>query len=194
MISIKNTKVMGQDVDNSQDVMIDGTCLDVMNSFIYSGATITSNFSLDEITTKASVTMSRLNKCIWENRKLTMATKICIYRACILSILLYSSETWTTYACHEARLNSFHLCCLRHILGITWKDKIPNTKVLQQTISPSIHNLLMQCHMCWLGHVRCMDNGRVTKDIQYGELTTGYQPKRCPHLRFKDMCKHAMKV
>ena len=97
-----------------------------------------------------------------ESRKLTLATKICIYRACILSTLLYSSETWTTYAHHEARLNSFHLNCLRCILGITWKDKISNTKGLQQTGTASMHNLLMQCHM---DHVRCMDDGRIPKDI-----------------------------
>ena len=138
--------------------------------------------------------MERLSKWVWKKRKLTLATKICIYRACIPSTLLYSSETWTTYSCHEARLNSFHLCFLRHILGITWKNKISNTKVLQQTGTPSMHNLLMQCHMHWLGHVRCMGNGRIPKDILYGELIIGSWPKGCPHLRFKDVCKCDMKA
>ena len=151
-----------------------------MNTFTYLGANNTSNLSLNkEIITrtgKASATMVRLRKWVWENRKLTLATKICIYRACILSTLLHSSETWTTYARHEARLNSFHLHCLRHILGNTWKDKISNTKVLQQTRTPSMHNLLMQCCMHWLGHVRHMGDGRIPKDILYGELITGSQP------------------
>ena len=101
-ISIKKTKVMGQDVDNCPNVTIDGTPLDVMNTFTYIGATITSKLSLNvEITTrigKASATMARLNKQVWEKRKLTLATKICIYRACIFSTLQYSSETCTTCA------------------------------------------------------------------------------------------------
>ena len=198
MISIKKTKVIGQDVDNAPNVMIDGTPWDVVNSFTYLGATITINLSLhEEITTgidKTLVTMLRLSKQVWENRKLTLATKICIYRACILSTLLYSSETWTTYAHHEASLNSFHLHCLRHILGITWKDKISNTKVLQQTWTQSMCNLLMQCHMHWLGHVRHMDDGRIPKDILYGELTTGSWPKGHPSVRFKDVCKHDLKA
>ena len=46
--------------------MIDGTPLDVINSFTYLGVTITSNLSLyEEITTrigKAAATMSRLSK------------------------------------------------------------------------------------------------------------------------------------
>ena len=57
---------MGQDVDNPPNVMINGTPLDVMNSFTYLGATITSSLSFDEeITTrigKASATMLRLSK------------------------------------------------------------------------------------------------------------------------------------
>ena len=79
-------------------------------------------------------------------------------------------------------------------MGITWKDKVSNTKVLEETGTPSMHNLLMQHHMHWLGHVRCIGDGRIAKDILYGELITGSQPKGHPHLRFKDVCKHDMKA
>ena len=61
----KKTKVMSHNVDNPPNVTIDGTPLDVMNTFTYLGATITTNLSLDEeITTKigkASATMARLS-------------------------------------------------------------------------------------------------------------------------------------
>lgn len=49
---------------------------------------------------KASAMMARLNKCMWSNRKLTVNT-IHICQACILNTLLYSSESWTTYASQE---------------------------------------------------------------------------------------------
>ena len=88
----------------------------------------------------------------------------------------------------------FHLHSLRCILGITWKDKISNTKVLQQTGTPSMHNLLMQCHMCWLGHVKCMGNGRIPKDIIYCELITSSQLKGWTQLRFQAVCKCDMKA
>ena len=48
--------------------------------------------------------------------------------------------------------------------------------------------------MHWLGHVRHMDNGRICKDILYGELTTCFQPKEHPHLMFNDVCRHDMKA
>ncbi|XP_076463769.1 uncharacterized protein LOC143295948 [Babylonia areolata] len=50
-----------------------------------------------------------------------------VYNACIVSTLFYASETWSACAKQEKRLNAFHLKCIRHILGMSWKDKVPNT-------------------------------------------------------------------
>lgn len=66
----------------------------------------------------ASAVMSKLVKRVWSSNNLTVSTKMQVYRACVLFTLLYSSETWTLYFAQERRLNSFHLRCLRRILGI----------------------------------------------------------------------------
>ena len=96
-----------------------------------------------------------------------------VYNACIISTLLYGSESWTTYTRQEKRLNSFHMRCLRRILGITWQDKITNNKVLAKAGLPSMFTLLRQRRLRWLGHVRRMEDGRIPKDILYGQLATG---------------------
>ena len=74
------------------------------------GSTVSSNLSLDRELDKrigrASGTMFRLNKRVCSNKLLTTNTKVRVYQACVLSTLLYSSETWTTYARQENRLNS----------------------------------------------------------------------------------------
>ena len=56
-----------------------------------------------------------------------------VYNACVISTILYGSEAWTTYSKQERKLNSFHLQSLRCILGISWRDKVPNTVVLGTT-------------------------------------------------------------
>ena len=65
------------------------------------GSTVLMNLSLDsEISRrmgKATGTMSKLTKRAWENKFLTENAQMHIYQACVLSKLLYSSETWTTY-------------------------------------------------------------------------------------------------
>lgn len=197
-ISIKKTNVMGQDIPAPPSITIDNEMLEVTDKFVYLGSVITSGLSLDsEIDkrlAKAASVMAGLSKRVWSNNQLTLNTKLKVYQACVLSTLLYGSEAWTTYARQEDRLESFHLRCLRRILGITWQDKITNTAVLEQASSLSIHLLLCQRRLRWLGHVHRMQEGRIPKDILYGELATGHRPVGRPQLRFKDVCKRDLKL
>ncbi len=138
--------------------------------------------------------MDRLTKRVWNNSMLTTNTTMKVYQASVLSTLLYSSETWTMYTWQERRLNSFHLRCLRRVLGITWQDRVPNTEVLAQAKTFSIHALLSQRRLRWLGHVCRMQDGRIPKDIMYGELASGTRPTGRPALRYKDVCKRDLKA
>ena len=164
---------------------------------IYLGSIISANASLNpEIKrriTKASSTVSRLSKRVWENNKLTKATKMKVYEACVLSTLLYGSESWTTYSTQEICLETFHMTSLRRILGIKWQDKITNTHVLEEAGMLSIHSLLCKRRLRWIGHVRRMGNGRIPKDIMFGQLKDGNRPKGRPRLRYKDVVKRDLK-
>ena len=126
---------------------------------------------------------------VWTNSKLTVKTKMAVYNACVLSTLLYGSETWTTYARQEKKLNTFHLRSIRRILGISWQHKVTNAKVLSRAGLATMYTLLRQRRLRWLGHVRRMEDGRITKDILYGELATGQRSIGRPQSRFKDVCK-----
>ena len=74
----------------------------VVDEFVYLGSTISSNLSLDtELNArigKASTAMARLATRVWDNSMLTTNTKMKVYQACVLSTLLYSSETRTLYS------------------------------------------------------------------------------------------------
>ena len=94
-ISLKKTQVMGQDVDSPPAISINDQELDVVH-FVYLGSTISDTLSLgaelNKRIGKAATTMTRLTKKVWNNSKLTEHTKIQIYRACVVSTLLYGSE------------------------------------------------------------------------------------------------------
>jgi len=123
-----------------------------------------------------------LSQRVWENQKLTTPTKMAVYRACIISTLLYGSESWTTYAAQEKLLNVFHLRCLRHILSISWQDRITNSAVLERAGISSVYTLLRQKRLRWIGHVHGMDEGRIPKQLFYGELVQGKRPVGRPKL------------
>ena len=117
-----------------------------------------------------------------------------VYNACVISTLLYGSEMWTTYAGQERRLNTFHLRSIRRILGICWQDKVTNADVLSRAGLPTMYTLLRQRRLRWLGHVRRMEDGRISKDILNGELDLGRRTTGRPHLRYKDVCVRDMKA
>ena len=73
---------------------------------------------------------------------LTVNTKMDVYQACVISILLYDSKTWTLYAHQERRLITFHLRCLHRLLGQTCQDHVTNIDVLAKARMASMHSML----------------------------------------------------
>lgn len=197
-ISQKKTQVMSQATPDPPIIKVNGEELEVVHQFQYLGSTTSDTLSLDtEINKrigKASSTLSKLTKRVWNNKHLTIPTKMNVYKACVLSTLLYGSESWTTYSYQEKKLQVFHLRCLRKILGIVWQDKVTNNDVLSKAGIPSMFTLLRQRRLRWLGHVRRMEDGRIPKDLLYGELATGARNRGRPQLRFKDVCMRDMKA
>ncbi|XP_010764526.1 uncharacterized protein [Notothenia coriiceps] len=165
IINIKKTVVMHQAGSAASPVMVNEHVLETVDQFMYLGSTISSDLSLvKEIQTrigKAATSFSRLRSRAWSNKYLTERTKTRIYQCCVVSVLLYGSEAWSTYARHERELNAFHMRCLRNILGITWRDKVTNEAVLARTGSKSMFPTLKVRRLRWLGHLRRMPDGRL---------------------------------
>jgi len=81
-------------------------------------------------------------------------TKIRLYNAIVISVLLYGSETWTLLKADERRLEAFHMNCQRRILGIRWFHFVTNASVTSQTGEEGL-----AIRICWRrlsisGHVR----------------------------------------
>lgn len=60
-------------------------------------------------------------------------SQVQIYSSCILSVLLYSRETWTLCRSDGAKLESFHTKCQHRILCIKWNDFICNADVYSRS-------------------------------------------------------------
>ena len=200
-ISTKKTEVLFQPAPGNQhtdpDITVNGQHLNSVERFTYLGSTLSRNVTIDdEVNTrlaKASVAFGRLHKSVWNRRGITTETKVKVYRAVVLTSLLYGCETWTTYQRHVRKLNHFHTKCLRRILGIKWQDKIPDTMVLSQAGIPTINTILMQAQLRWAGHVARMPDHRIPKQLMFGELANGKRSIGGQKKRFKDSIKSALK-
>ena len=138
---------------------------------------------------KASTNFGRLSSRVWKNHHLAIKLKIKVYTACILSVLLYSNETWSTYRRQKKRLNAFHFRCLRSILGVSWRDHVPNSTTLHLTGAYDLTTIMRQWRLHWLGYVQCMEDGRLSKDILYGGFYNAPRRTGRPKLSFKDVIK-----
>lgn len=201
-ISIKKTEVLHQPAPGKMyiepNITINGQRLKAVDKFTYLGSTLSRNVVVDDEIdarlSKANAAFGRLYPNVWNRRGITVQTKIKVYRAVVMTTLLYGSETWTVYRRHASKLNHFHTIHLRKILGIRWQDKIPDTVVLTRAGLPSIHTLLMKTQLRWAGHVARMPDHRLPKKLLFGELQCGKRSLGGPKKRFKDTLKGSLKA
>ena len=180
-ISTKKTEVMYQPAPGrpytEPNISVNGQRLSVVDKFTYLGSTLSRTVTIDDEVNnrlaKASAAFGRLRKNVWARRGISTETKIKVYKAVVLTTLLYGSESWTVHKRHAKKLNHFHTICLRKLLGIKWQDKIPDTVVLTRANVPSIHTTLMQTQLRWAGHVVRMPDHRLPKKLLFGELHFG---------------------
>ncbi|KAL9966376.1 hypothetical protein ACROYT_G024438 [Oculina patagonica] len=142
---------------------------------------------------KACSVFGRLREKVWERRGISLNTKLKVYRAVVLTTLLYGCETWTAYRRHEKLINHFHLRCLRNILHIRWQDKVPDTEVLKQADLSSAITIMRKAQLRWAGHVSRMPDDRIPKQLFYGELCSGKRTVGGQRKRYKDSLKVSLK-
>ncbi|XP_051627166.1 uncharacterized protein LOC127462545 [Manacus candei] len=201
-VSLKKTEVLHQpapqEVFLHPHITIGKSELKSVQQFNYLGSLISSDGKIDgEIDnrlTKAYNTFRKLHKRVWRNKHLKKSTKISVYRAIVLSTLLYRSESWVIYHHHLRLLERFHQRCLHTILNIHWSDYVTNTSVLEQAAITSIEAMLLRTQLRWAGHISRMKDHCLPKILLYGELATGCRKKGAPKRRYKDSLKQHLSL
>ena len=98
--NIKKTEMLYQPNSTrtrEEDIMVDGNKLTSVLEFTYHGSTITSKRCTDDEIqrrlAKASASFGRLHQRLWNNHPVSMRVIGKIYRAIVLSTLLYGART-----------------------------------------------------------------------------------------------------
>ncbi|VDL97822.1 unnamed protein product [Schistocephalus solidus] len=162
---------------------INGAQLKNVETFAYLGNTLSRSTRINDKVaqwiSKASQAFGRLQASVWNRHGIHLNTKLKMYKAVVLTTLLYGAETWTVYSNQARKLNQFHLSCLRRILKLRWQDRIPDTEVLERTGILSIHAMLRQVQLRWSGHL--------------GDVSTGARRQGGQKRHYKDTLKKSLK-
>ena len=101
-----------------------------VDSFTYLGSLITNDGSSSrDITSRiamAASAMCHLSNPLFRKHRISIRTKINMYRALVVSVLLYGSEAWATTLADRRRLDVFDMRCQRRLLRVFWQQHVSN--------------------------------------------------------------------
>ena len=65
------------------------------------------------------------------SRDITLPTAVCIVKAMVLPVVIYSCESWTIKKAEHQRIDAFKLRCWRRLLKVLWTARRPNQSILR---------------------------------------------------------------
>ena len=137
--------------------------------FVYLGSTLSHVGSLllkiNRRRGIAAGVMQGLHKPLWRHRTISRRTKLRVYNASVLSVLLYGAKTWPLNKTMEARVNGFDSRALRRIENIHWSQHVTNQELRERTQQPPASIYATKKRLRWYGHVQRMPDEPPTKVI-----------------------------
>ena len=97
-ISAEKTKLMANNTSGiNTKIKVNGQKLETVTSFRYLGSVITDEGSKPEILSRVAQTTAALNS-VWNDRSISLSSRIRLMRSLVTSIFLYARESWTLTA------------------------------------------------------------------------------------------------
>ena len=131
---------------------------------------------------KAASAMCRLSNPLFRKHRISIRTKINMYRALVVSVLLYGSDAWATTFADRRRQDVFDMRCQRRLLRVFWQQHVSNQSICERPKQPTASSLLRQRALRWLGHLlrmpsslpvrRVYDFNTIIHGWKYQEVST----------------------
>ena len=96
---------------------------------------------------------------LFDNDKLTLATKLKIVDVYIEPIFLYNSETWTLNKADEETIDTFHRKLLRrYVFNVKWPNTISNEVLYRRSKAESWRKKVTRRRLKWFGKLANLPN------------------------------------
>ena len=113
-ISAEKTKLMTNNTSGiNTEIKVNGQKLETVRSFKHLDSVITDEDSKPEILSRIAQTTAALTslKPVWNDRRISLSSKIRLMRFLVTSIFLYACESWTLTAELQRRLRATEMRC-----------------------------------------------------------------------------------
>ena len=102
----------------------------------------------------------------------------------IISIITYSSASWTLTKAQKKRLDAFNT---KAILGVRWYEYVTNASILIRTGQPPLTTTIRKLRLSAFGHICRLQPGTQAIDILASTPPTSWRrPRGRPPLRWAD--------
>jgi len=149
------TKILKIGTDNDNPVVLEGTPLEEVDSFIYLGS-IVDKLGGTEADVKARIGKARSAftqlRNIWRSGKISLRTKLRLFNSNVKSVLLYGCETWKATDTVMRRVQTFINSCLRKILKVRWQDRVRNDVIWERTNQRPVAEEIKKRRWQWISH------------------------------------------
>ena len=165
----------GQVVDAWQpDIRVNGQPVKWVDTFKYLGSHLQQTGGLDrELSYRiqlAAAAFNQLQRPFFQQRCIRMRTRMQVYQAMVVSVLLYGSEGWALTSAQLNRLEVLHRTCLRRMLRVRLSDRICVEELYARCNVDSMALLVARRQLRWLGHLGRMDESRIAKQMLYSTM------------------------
>ena len=131
------------------------------------------------------------------NGSLSRKTKRMVYRAAVLGVLLYGTETWATKRVSTQKVEAFNNKCLRRIMNISRAEQragyISSVQMRRNFgMDEALEDVVIARRPRWLGHVARMQEDHVPKRLLFGWLSHPRPMHGCK-LRWRDRVRKILR-
>ena len=89
---------------------------------------------------------------VFKSRDITLLTKVHIFKAMVLSVVMYRCESWIIEQAEHKRIDAFEMWCWRRLLRVPWTARRINQSILKE-INPeySLEGLMLKLKLQYFG-------------------------------------------
>ena len=135
--------------------------------------------------------MTNLDSAL-KSRDTTLSIKVCIVKAMVFPVVMYSFDSWTLKKAEHQRIDASKLWCWRRLLRVPWTARRSNQSILREINPDSLEGLMLKLKLQYFGHLMQTDDS-LEKALMLGK-TEGRRRRGHQRMRWLDSITDQMNM